>query len=111
MGRLFFFQAGDGIRDGRVTEFRRVLFRSPDGDFLLGESAEVRGFYIAGGTPGIAAGGGVGKAMAEWIIEGRPSLDLWRADKIGRASCRERVWSTEGADCVERRQRRRARQR
>src|SRR2546425_894931 len=52
---------------------------TPDGDFLLGESAEVRGFYIAGGTPGIAAGGGVGKAMAEWIIEGRPSLDLWRA--------------------------------
>ena len=32
------------------------------------------------GTPGIAAGGGVGKAMAEWIIEGRPSVDLWRAD-------------------------------
>src|SRR5256886_14214100 len=53
---------------------------TPDGDFLLGESAEVRGFYIAGGTPGIAAGGGVGKAMAEWIIEGRPSLDLWRGD-------------------------------
>jgi len=53
---------------------------TPDGDFLLGESAEVRGFYIAGGTPGIAAGGGVGKAMSEWIIEGRPSLDLWRAD-------------------------------
>src|SRR6266508_4335251 len=25
---LFFFQAEDGIRDGHVTEFRRVLFRS-----------------------------------------------------------------------------------
>ena len=24
----FFFQAEDGIRDGHVTEFRRVLFRS-----------------------------------------------------------------------------------
>ncbi|MBI2200754.1 MAG: FAD-dependent oxidoreductase, partial [Armatimonadetes bacterium] len=46
----------------------------------MGESAEVRGFFAAGGTPGIAAGGGVGKAMAEWIIDGRPSLDLWRAD-------------------------------
>jgi len=53
---------------------------TPDGDFLLGESSDVRGFFAAGGTPGIAAGGGVGKAMAEWIIEGRPSLDLWRAD-------------------------------
>src|SRR5690348_17753449 len=27
---FFFFQAEDGIRDGRVTEFRRVLFRSRD---------------------------------------------------------------------------------
>jgi len=53
---------------------------TPDGDFLLGESAEVRGFFATGGTPGIAAGGGVGKAMAEWVIEGRPTLDLWRAD-------------------------------
>ncbi|HVH32007.1 MAG TPA: FAD-dependent oxidoreductase, partial [bacterium] len=53
---------------------------TPDGDFLLGEAAEVQGFFVSGGTPGIAAGGGVGKAMAEWIIEGRPSLDLWRAD-------------------------------
>ncbi|HEY3249170.1 MAG TPA: FAD-dependent oxidoreductase, partial [bacterium] len=53
---------------------------TPDGDFLLGESADVQGFFIAGGTPGIAAAGGVGKAMAEWIVEGRPTLDLWRAD-------------------------------
>ena len=53
---------------------------SPDGEFILGEAAEVRGFFVAGGSPGIAAGGGVGKVMAEWIIEGRPSLDLWRAD-------------------------------
>src|SRR6267143_709567 len=28
---FFFFQAEDGIRDGTVTEFRRVLFRSEDG--------------------------------------------------------------------------------
>src|SRR5207245_5095246 len=26
---VFFFQAEDGIRDATVTEFRRVLFRSP----------------------------------------------------------------------------------
>jgi len=53
---------------------------TPDGEFLLGEAPEVRGFFVAGGSPGIATGGGVGKALAEWIIEGRPSLDLWRAD-------------------------------
>lgn len=53
---------------------------TPDGEFLLGEAPEMRGFFVACGSPGIAAGGGLGKVMAEWIVEGRPSLDLWRAD-------------------------------
>lgn len=53
-----------------------------DGDFVMGETAEVKNFYVAAGfcAHGIAAGGGVGKMMAEWIIEGAPSLDLWRLD-------------------------------
>jgi 4-methylaminobutanoate oxidase (formaldehyde-forming) len=53
-----------------------------DGDFIMGEAAEVKNFFVAAGfcAHGIAAGGGVGKMMAEWIIEGRPSLDLWRLD-------------------------------
>jgi len=29
---------------------------------------------------GIAAGGGAGEMIAEWIMEGRPSLDLWPLD-------------------------------
>ena len=53
-----------------------------DGDFIMGEAAEVKNFFIAAGfcAHGIAAAGGVGKMMAEWIIEGEPSLDLWRLD-------------------------------
>lgn len=53
-----------------------------DGDFILGESAEVKNFFVAAGfcAHGIAAGGGVGRMMAEWIVEGEPSLDLWRLD-------------------------------
>ena len=53
-----------------------------DGDFIMGEAAEVKNFFVAAGfcAHGIAAGGGVGKMMAEWIIEGDPSLDLWRLD-------------------------------
>lgn len=53
-----------------------------DGNFILGESAEVKNFFVAAGfcAHGIAAGGGVGKMMAEWIVEGEPSLDLWRLD-------------------------------
>ena len=53
---------------------------TPDGDLLLGEAPEVRGYFVAGGSPGIASGGGVGKIMAEWIVEGQPSLDMWRMD-------------------------------
>ena len=29
---------------------------------------------------GIAAGGGAGRMMAEWIIDGEPSLDIWPLD-------------------------------
>src|SRR5213592_2653232 len=54
---------------------------TPDNEFILGESA-VRGFYVAAGfcAHGIAGAGGMGAAMAEWIIDGEPSLDLWKMD-------------------------------
>jgi 4-methylaminobutanoate oxidase (formaldehyde-forming) len=55
---------------------------TPDGEFMVGEVPGVRGFFVATGfnAYGIAAGGGVGKVLAEWIVEGQPSLDLWRMD-------------------------------
>jgi glycine cleavage system T protein len=54
---------------------------TPDNEFVLGESS-VRGFYVAAGfcVHGIAGAGGMGRAMAEWIIDGEPSLDLWKMD-------------------------------
>jgi glycine cleavage system T protein len=54
---------------------------TPDGEFILGES-ELRGFFIAAGfcAHGIAGAGGIGKVMAEWILEGEPSLDVWKMD-------------------------------
>jgi sarcosine dehydrogenase len=55
---------------------------TPDGTFLMGEAPEVRKYFVAAGfnAHGIAAGGGVGRMMAEWIINGEPSLDLWAVD-------------------------------
>ena len=55
---------------------------TPDDNFLLGESPELRGFYLGCGmcSVGIACGGGAGKALAEWVIEGEPSMDLWPVD-------------------------------
>jgi len=50
---------------------------TPDGFYLLGPVPGVRGFYIAAGGSdnGIAGSGGIGKLMAEWVLEGEPSLD------------------------------------
>jgi glycine cleavage system aminomethyltransferase T/glycine/D-amino acid oxidase-like deaminating enzyme len=54
---------------------------TPDGEFILGPS-EVRGFWIAAGfcAHGLAGAGGMGKLVAEWIVEGIPSLDTWEMD-------------------------------
>ena len=54
---------------------------TPDNEFCLGET-EVQGFFVAAGfcAHGLAGAGGVGKAMAEWIVAGEPSLDLWHMD-------------------------------
>ena len=52
-----------------------------DADFVMGRAPELDNFYVATGfLYGIAAGGGAGKMMAEWMLEGRPSLDLWPLD-------------------------------
>jgi len=54
---------------------------SADGDFVMGRAPELDNLFVATGfLYGIAAGGGAGKLMAEWILEGRPSLDLWPLD-------------------------------
>ncbi len=54
---------------------------TPDNEFCLGES-EVRGFFVAAGfcAHGLAGAGGIGKVMAEWIVGGEPSTDLWEMD-------------------------------
>ena len=54
---------------------------TPDNEFCLGESS-VGGFYIAAGfcAHGIAGAGGVGKVVAEWIVAGEPTMDLWHMD-------------------------------
>ncbi len=55
---------------------------TPDGNFILGEAAEVRGFFLGCGFNafGIASAGGAGRALAEWIDGGEPSMDLWPVD-------------------------------
>ncbi len=65
----------------------RMLLNGPesftlDSQFMLGESPEVSGLFLMGGmnSTGIALAGGAGKAMAEWIIAGEPTMELNEAD-------------------------------
>ncbi len=54
---------------------------TPDNEFCLGET-QIGGFYVAAGfcAHGIAGAGGIGKVMAEWIVAGEPTMDLWHMD-------------------------------
>ncbi|MDM8167917.1 FAD-dependent oxidoreductase [Roseovarius sp.] len=61
---------------------------TPDGNFIIGEAPEQRNFFVGAGFNafGIAAGGGAGMALAEWVHKGEPPFDLWSADirRFGR---------------------------
>jgi 4-methylaminobutanoate oxidase (formaldehyde-forming) len=54
---------------------------TPDGEFILGPT-DLRGFWVAAGfcAHGLAGAGGMGKLVAEWIVDGTPSLDVWHMD-------------------------------
>ena len=65
----------------------RMLLNGPesftlDGNFMIGESPDVDGLFLGCGfnSVGIASSGGAGRALAEWIVEGEPTVDLWEVD-------------------------------
>ena len=54
---------------------------SADGEPIMGPAPGLPNFFMACGfTAGIAASGGAGEAMANWILEGDPGMDLWPFD-------------------------------
>jgi 4-methylaminobutanoate oxidase (formaldehyde-forming) len=61
---------------------------TPDNNFIMGEAPECKNFFVAAGfnSIGIASAGGAGRALAEWIVQGEPTLDLWPVDirRFGR---------------------------
>jgi glycine cleavage system T protein len=71
------------LREARFAHFLNAPESfTPDAAFLLGETAEVAGLYVAAGlnSQGIIFGPGVGKALAEWIDEGAPTIDAAELD-------------------------------
>jgi 4-methylaminobutanoate oxidase (formaldehyde-forming) len=55
---------------------------TPDDRYYIGETPEVRNLFVATGfnSVGIAASGGVGKVVADWIRDHRPPMDLADVD-------------------------------
>ncbi|MCU1502250.1 MAG: Sarcosine dehydrogenase, partial [Ilumatobacteraceae bacterium] len=51
---------------------------TPDLAPIVGESPELRGYFVAAGmnSIGILTGGGLGRVLAHWILEGRPDVDV-----------------------------------
>jgi len=68
---------------------------TPDGNFILGAAPECRNMFVGAGFNafGIAAGGGAGWVLAQWVVDGEAPLDLWSVD-IRRFSDlhRDRQW-------------------
>jgi len=60
---------------------------TPDGEFIVGE-AGVEGLWVGAGfcVHGLAGAGGVGKTLAEWIVDGQPEWDVSGMDarRFGR---------------------------
>jgi 4-methylaminobutanoate oxidase (formaldehyde-forming) len=76
---------------GRVPAMEKAGIKSfingpesftPDGNFILGRAPETEGVYVGCGFNafGIAAGGGAGMALAEWVARGEAPFDLWPVD-------------------------------
>jgi glycine cleavage system aminomethyltransferase T/glycine/D-amino acid oxidase-like deaminating enzyme len=51
---------------------------TPDLAPVLGEAPELRNYFVAAGmnSIGILTGGGIGRVMAHWIVNGRPDVDI-----------------------------------
>jgi glycine cleavage system aminomethyltransferase T/glycine/D-amino acid oxidase-like deaminating enzyme len=75
----------------RVPMLQEVGWRSffcgpesftPDDQFHMGESPELNGFFVACGlnSVGIQTSGGLGRALADWMHQGKPPMDLWGND-------------------------------
>ena len=65
---------------------------TPDNEFCLGET-EVRGLFVAAGfcAHGLAGAGGIGKLMAEWILDRRAraaTCGRWTSAASGRSTAR-----------------------
>ncbi|GHA44934.1 glycine cleavage system protein T [Amylibacter ulvae] len=77
----------------------------PDGNPMIGPVPGIRNYWCAVGVmAGFCQGGGVGLTMAEWMIDGEPSIDVWAMDVARFGDWASPDWGTiKSAENYERR--------
>ncbi|GAB3269049.1 GcvT family protein [Arthrobacter pigmenti] len=69
-----------GLRSASIDQgFNGIFSFTPDGGSLVGESRQLKGFFIAEAV-WITHSAGVAKAVAELLVDGRPSTDIRELD-------------------------------
>jgi glycine cleavage system aminomethyltransferase T/glycine/D-amino acid oxidase-like deaminating enzyme len=69
-----------GLAESKVDDaFNGIFSFTPDGFPLIGESREVKGFWVAEAV-WVTHSAGVAKATAEWLVDGRSPTDLHECD-------------------------------
>ncbi len=67
----------------------------PDGNPMIGPVPGMHNYWCAVGVmAGFCQGGGVGLAMAEWMIDGEPSIDVWAMDVARFGNWASPDWGT-----------------
>src|SRR5690349_22071292 len=73
---------------------------TPDLSPIVGEAPGTRGYFVAAGmnSVGVLSAGGLGRVVAQWIVDGKPDVDVtawdvarFRADQLDPAYRRERT--------------------
>ncbi len=75
----------------RITDIKKLKIEkyfsgpesfTPDSNFLMGETAEIKNFYVCCGfnSIGIGSAGGAGKTISEWMLNGYTRQDLFGLD-------------------------------
>ncbi len=92
-------------QDGFAGRVNGLATFTPDTQFILGESPEMNGLFVAAGFNGhsLAYAGGAGDVLAQWVLAGEQPYDLWGVDirrfsafQNNRDFLRQRVTETPG---------------
>ena len=83
--------ANAGIKDAINGPFTF----GPDGNPMIGPVPGMTNYWCAVGVmAGFCQGGGVGLTMAEWMIDGEPSIDVWAMDVARFGNWASPDWGT-----------------